>query len=161
MRLYSLFPSSLSSFVYLLSPTHLSSHLHSLKLTFPSSSPSLTFAGASSNESRCFSQVIVDLHISPEHNQSFDQLYVVHLSNRVTEMLQKSFVSIGKPLYKGWNGSRDPRFSSYHDFGVTAFGSVQLFFLSISNCISSFWSLDHFSHSSVLTINSPREFFFV
>lgn len=41
-----------------------------------------TFAGAGSDESRRLAQVVVDLHISSKHNQGFDQLDVVHLSNK-------------------------------------------------------------------------------
>lgn len=57
-----------------------------LYTSLPPSSSSLslflTFAGASSDESRCFSQVVVDLHISPKHNQCFDQIHMVHLKKR-------------------------------------------------------------------------------
>lgn len=45
---------------------------------------SLTFAGAGSDKSRCFSKVVVDLHISTKHNQSFDQLNAVQLMNKHT-----------------------------------------------------------------------------
>lgn len=45
---------------------------------------SFTFAGAGGDKSRCFSKVVVDLHISAKHNKSFDQLYVVQLMNKVT-----------------------------------------------------------------------------
>lgn len=38
-----------------------------------------TFAGASSNQARSLSQVVVDLHVSTKYDQSFDQLHVVHL----------------------------------------------------------------------------------
>lgn len=45
---------------------------------------SFTFTGAGSDKSRCFSQFVVDLHISTKHNKSFDQLYMVQLMNKVT-----------------------------------------------------------------------------
>lgn len=46
-------------------------------------SQSFTFAGAGTNKSRCFSKVIVDLHISSKHNKSFDQIHMVQLMNKV------------------------------------------------------------------------------
>ena len=38
-----------------------------------------TFASASGDEPRGLSQVVVDLHVRPEHNQSLDQVHLVHL----------------------------------------------------------------------------------
>lgn len=52
----------------------------------------VTFAGSGSNEAGSFTEVIVDLHISSKHNQGFDQLYVVHLSNKPLQMSYQTCV---------------------------------------------------------------------
>jgi len=54
------------------------------------SPPPPTFAGASGDESGRLSQVVVDLDVGPEHDESFDELHVVHLQRHRSPWLPRS-----------------------------------------------------------------------